>query len=212
MDMMPPMIVGHESGVLLACPDCDLLYRQASLPAGMNACCARCHAFLYRDDPGALDRALAWTLAAGVLLAIANVFPVMIFSYAGQSQSNTVVEGVIELARGGLELVALLVFLTSLAFPVLRTAGLLYVLLPLKAGRALPAARTIFRSVSALEKWGMLDVYALAILVTVVKLGQLAEAHIGIGCFALVAAAAAMLATGSALDRRDVWRRLEAAG
>ncbi|MEO2167835.1 MAG: paraquat-inducible protein A [bacterium] len=153
----------------------------------------------------------AGTTAGGILLVLANVFPVMVFSYGGKSRSNTLVEGVVELGRGGVEFVALLVFLTSIVFPVLRTTGLLYVLLPLRRGRCLPGARSVFRSVSTLEQWGMLDVYALAILVTVVKLGQLAEAHIGIGCFALVAAAVTMIATGSALDRRDVWRRMEAA-
>ncbi|MFP6663126.1 MAG: paraquat-inducible protein A [Deltaproteobacteria bacterium] len=205
------MMVRDGKGTLLACPDCDLLYREIWVPRRTNACCARCDALLYRNDPGALNRALAWTVTGGLLLVLANVFPVMVFSYGGKSQSNTLVEGVIELASGGVEFVALVVFLTSVVFPILRTAGLLYVLLPLQSGRRLPLAPAIFRSVSALEKWGMLDVYALAILVTVVKLGQLAEAHIGIGCFALVAAAAAMIATGSALDRRDVWRRLEAA-
>lgn len=180
------------------------------MPVGSNACCPRCGAVLYRNDPAAFDRALALLLATALLLIVANLYPVMVFAYAGNSESNTLIEGVFWLASGGLEFVALLVFLTSIVFPVLRTAGLLYVLLPLRAGWALPFARTTYRSVSALEAWGMLDVYALAILVTVVKLGDLAEAHVTTGCFALVAAAVAMIATRVALDGRDVWRRLEA--
>jgi uncharacterized paraquat-inducible protein A len=61
-----------------------------------------------------------------------------------------------------------------------------------------------------MDRWGMLDVYSLAILVTVVKLGQLAEAHIEMGCFAIVGAAVTMIAMGSSLDARDIWRRFEA--
>lgn len=193
---------------LIACPDCDLLNREHAIPEGDRGCCVRCGAVLFSNDPRALDRALSLTIATAFLLFVANAFPIMIFSYAGRSQSNTLLDGVFWLAEGGLELVALLVFLTSIIFPILRTGGLLYVLLPLRAGVSLPGARSVFRSVSAIEKWGMLDVYALAILVTVVKLADLANATISTGCFALVAAAVLMIATGSAIDRRDIWRRL----
>lgn len=197
---------------MIACPDCDLLHREQALPEGERGCCVRCGAVLFVRDSGALDRALALTFATAFLLVVANLFPIIIFSYAGRSQGNTLVEGVFWLADGGLQLVALLVFLTSIIFPILRTAGLLYVLLPLRAGAALPGARTVFRSVSAIENWGMLDVYALAILVTVVKLADLADAAISTGCFALIAAAVLMIATGSAIDRRDIWRRLAVQG
>ena len=209
--MMRAMSAPGTEETWLACPDCDLLCRQEPIPAGSNAYCPRCGAVLYRNDPAAFDRVLALLLATASLLAVANFYPVMIFAYAGNSQSNTLIEGVFWLANGGLEGVALLVLLTSVVFPVLRTAGLLYVLLPLRAGVALPLARTTYRSVSWMEAWGMLDVYALAILVTVVKLGDLAEAHVTTGCFALVAAAVSMIATEVALDSREVWRRLEAA-
>ena len=56
----------------------------------------------------------------------------------------------------------------------------------------------------------MLDVYAMANLVTVVKWAHLPDATISTGCFALVASALFMIATNSAIDRRDIWRRLVA--
>ena len=195
---------------LIACPDCDLLNREHSIAEGTRGCCVRCGAVLFSNDPRALNRALALTLATAFLLVVANVFPVMIFSYAGRSQSNTLIDGVFWLSDGGLQFVALMVFLTSIIFPILRTGGLLYVLLPLRLNFVLPGARSVFRAVSTIEQWGMLDVYALAILVTVVKLADLADATISTGCFALVASAIFMIATNSAIERRDIWRRLVA--
>ena len=203
---------GAETIGLLACRDCDLLHHESPISVGRVACCVRCGAALYRNDPNALDRALALTIAALFLLGLANFFPVMIFSYAGRSETSTLAAGVFWLVEGGLGFVAILVALTSIVFPVVRMVGLLFVLLPLRFGAVLPGGRSVFRMVSALEKWGMLDVYALAILVTVIKLGQLADARVLTGCFALVAAALVILATGIAVDRRDVWRRLEEVG
>lgn len=199
-----------EGGALVACPDCDLLHREQELSDGFRALCGRCDGLLYRADEGALDRVLALAVASAAFLLVANTFPVMAFSYAGQSQKTTLLDGVAMLAQGGLEFVALLVLMTSVVFPLLRVAGLLYVLVPLRFGRALPGARSLFRAASVMDRWGMLDVYSLAILVTVVKLGQLAEAHIETGCLAIVGAAVTMIAMGSSLDARDIWRRFEA--
>ncbi len=195
---------------LIACPDCDLLNQEHEVAEGARGCCVRCGAVLFVNDPRALDRSIALTLATALSLVVANIFPIMIFSYAGRSQSNTLIDGVFWLSDGGLQIVALLVFLTSIIFPILRTAGLIFVLLPLRSSVVLPGARSVFRAVSAIEQWGMLDVYSLAILVTVVKLADLADATISTGCFALVASAVFMIATNSAIDRRDIWRRLVA--
>ena len=199
----------EQGGALIACPFCDLLHRETTVERGQRAHCARCDAALPTVDPGALGRTLAWLLASAILLVLANIFPIMEFSYAGRSQSTKLIDGVFWLAQGGLTLVALLVFSTSILFPLLRVAALLYVLLPLRAGTVLPGSESLFRTATALERWGMLDVYSLAIVVTVVKLGELADARVELGCAALVGAAVTMLATNVSLDVRDVWRRFE---
>ena len=207
---MPQMPTRDEDAAgLVACRLCDLLHRESRVAPGMRAHCARCGSALSTLDPDSLGRTLALVVASGVFLVLANVYPIMEFSYAGRSQSTRLIDGVVWLAEGGLTFVALLVFSTSILFPLLRVAALLYVLVPLRVGVPLPGAQGLFRAATVLDRWGMLDVYSLAILVTVVKLGQLADARVELGCAALVAAAITMIAMSISLDVRDVWRRFE---
>jgi hypothetical protein len=55
-------------GPLRACHERDLLQREAPLPAGGTARCARCGAVLYRNPPDGLDRTLADALGAAVTI------------------------------------------------------------------------------------------------------------------------------------------------
>ena len=54
---------------LLACPECDLLQHDAPAPRPRKALCARCGAVLYQRRDGGLERILALTVTALVLLA-----------------------------------------------------------------------------------------------------------------------------------------------
>src|SRR5512138_980700 len=60
---------------IVACPTCDLLQYEIRVPEGRYACCRRCGTALYRQTPGSIDRTLALSIAALVLLAIANSLP-----------------------------------------------------------------------------------------------------------------------------------------
>ena len=61
---------------LIACPECDLLQSEIALPATETAACRRCGVELYRGSSDSLDRVLALTLAAVVLLIVANAMPI----------------------------------------------------------------------------------------------------------------------------------------
>src|SRR5438094_268478 len=62
---------------LIACHECDLLQRTPPLQERTVARCRRCMSLLYRPLNEDLDRPLAYTLAAAILFAIANAFPIV---------------------------------------------------------------------------------------------------------------------------------------
>ena len=61
---------------LIACPDCDALYRRRPLRPGERARCSRCGAVLYRASRLSIDQMLALVLTALVKLShLARVLP-----------------------------------------------------------------------------------------------------------------------------------------
>src|SRR5512137_131577 len=139
-----------SAGGLTACQECDLLHRIAPLAPGGKALCTRCAAPLYRNVPDSLDRACALYLAALMLWVMANAFPFVSLKLSGRVEDNVMLSGPLALAREGMPELGLLVFLTSILFPLATIAGSLYVLLPLRFGWRFPGAAPAYRMVRLL--------------------------------------------------------------
>ena len=76
---------------LTACHECDLLLREIDLSAEKGTvACPRCDAELYRVGHNSLERSLALTCAALVLLVIANTFPIVGLNIQGHEIETTV--------------------------------------------------------------------------------------------------------------------------
>ena len=196
------------AGGLTACRECDLLHRIAPLPPGGKALCTRCAAPLYRNIPDSLDRACALYLSALMLWVMANAFPFVSLRLSGRVEENMMLSGPIALAREGMPELGLLVFLTSILFPLLTIAGSLYVLLPLRFGGRLPGAARAWRLVRLLSPWSLVGVFMLGLLVSIVKLLDLADVVPGAGLFAFVGLLLATAAAHANLDQGAIWPRV----
>ena len=195
---------------IIACQDCDALYRARRLERGEVARCRRCGALLYRARPEGLAHAVALTLTAAICFVIANAFPLLGFKLEGRVQENILLTGVLELWHADMWSLAVLVFLASIGAPALRIAGLLYVLVPLHLGRSVPGLRSTLRYLQYLRPWAMVEVYMLGLLVAIVKLSQLATIVPGTALYAFVALMLALAAADAALEPRQLWQRLRA--
>src|SRR6185436_5167723 len=140
---------------LTACPWCDLLQREAVCTTSCVVRCWRCDGIIYRAIPGALDTALALTLAAAALFAIANVFPVMSLDLQGQHVSARLVDIVWSLQREGMAAIGAVVLVTLILTPALQIAARLYLLLPLRLGRTPRALAAASRVLDTMRRWSM---------------------------------------------------------
>src|SRR5437016_3978331 len=82
---------------LTACPECDLIQREPRLDTRARVRCARCRAFLYRNVPGGLERALAYAATAAVLFLIANCSRMVGLEAQGDQTSTTLLGVVLAL-------------------------------------------------------------------------------------------------------------------
>jgi len=194
--------------MLIACNECDLLYTLRPVLAGEVARCARCGALLSRGKRNSLERTLALLLAALVLFILANAFPLLGLKESGFIQEATLLSGVLELYEQNLWEVATLVLLTTVLVPLVVILGLLYVLLPLYWGWVPWQLARVFRVVRLLQPWGMLEVFMVGLLVSMVKLARTAEILPGVALYSFAALVLVLAGSVSTLDPQAVWGRL----
>ncbi|EGK70181.1 Paraquat-inducible protein A [Methyloversatilis universalis FAM5] len=190
----------------LACHECDLLQTEPALAPGQTARCVRCGALLARNPPDSLDRTLALTLTAAILYVIANAWPLVGLDMQGRRVEVTLIGAVQALWSEGMTPVAALVFGTALLFPLLELAMILVVLIPLRLGRVSPRMAPFFRLVRSVQPWGMVEVFLLGMLVSLVKLSHMATVLLGPAFWAMAALILTVTLAGRAFDSRLLWQ------
>src|SRR6185436_15289365 len=158
------------SAALLACPHCDLLQREVALTRGTLARCARCQFVLDRPYDENVDRPLAFTLAAAVLFMVANAFPIVGLEIASQHTTATLTGTAWALyEQQNMKFLGALVFFTTVLVPTIQLSAMTYVLLLLKFGRTPRFLPHALRALQAVRPWGMVEVFLLGLLVSLVK-------------------------------------------
>jgi len=194
---------------LIACHECDLLHRIEPLPVGSTARCVRCGAVLYRQKRNSLDRSLALVIAGLILFVLANSYPLLAFKLQGQVKYATLITGVKDLYTQGWGELSAVVLLTSAVVPLVYLLGMLSILLPLKLNRVPSYLPGAFRLVTNLQPWGMMEVFMLGILVSIVKLMKMATIVPGISLYCFAVLIFVLAGAMAFLDPQLIWQRLE---
>jgi paraquat-inducible protein A len=187
----------------IACIVCGLVVEETE--EGWR--CPRCVGVLRLRKPDAIARTVALLSASYLLYVPANVLPVLTIGYLGGEETNTILSGVLELARNQLWPLALIVLMASIILPILKMWALTWMLLAMRRrSRRLLVARTrLYRSIEVIGRWSNIDVFMAAVLVSLLQFGALSQVHAGWGLVAFAAVVVlTMLATVS-FDSRLMW-------
>jgi paraquat-inducible protein A len=193
------------SRALTACHECDLLQREPMLPPGGVACCRRCNAVLFRQTPGSLERALAYSLGAAIFFIIANVFPIVGLEVQGIANATSLYGAVETMWKHDMENVAALVFVTTILIPAMEMSLMLYVLLPLKLGKMPQGLAQILRVLQSVRPWSMTQVFILGVLVALVKLQHLAHVVPGIALWSFGGLILTLTAAIASFNTHELW-------
>lgn len=193
---------------LIACPHCDLLQRLPDLATGASARCPRCNEELWRRREDSLNRVLALALAAAVMYVVANAVPMLTISVVGRTSSTTVIGGAINLWNDGRQIVAILVFGTAVFAPALQIAFMLVISLAARASRPPAWVGPLMRHLPASQRWSMIEVMMLGVLVALVKISDYAKVIPGVALFVLGGLVFLLAAMQANFDRRIVWERI----
>lgn len=200
----------NKTSGLIACHDCDLLQREPALPPRGEAVCVRCGADLFRSKPHGLDHCLAFVIAAAIVFAFANAYPLMELDTNGVRSTATIFDTVRELHEAGMTSLAVVVFVTVLLVPAIEILSLLYLLVPLKLGEVPRAMPLVYRCLVAVRPWGLPEVFMLGALISFVKLTQIATVYTGVALYAVGVYIMLFAAAEASFEPRAMWERVEA--
>ena len=200
---MRPALTCAEAG-LRACDHCGLVSRA---PGELHARCPRCGAALHGRHPASVQTTWALLLAACLLYLPAMLMPVMRVDAITGSSADTIMSGVILFLKTGSWHLALVIFVASVVVPVAKLLVLVLLLSSVQRGsRWRPLERTrLYRLVEAVGRWSMVDVYVIALTVTLVQLRGLAVIHPGPGALAFGAVVVLTMFAAMRFDPRLIW-------
>ncbi len=194
-----------EQDKYVACEICDTVHHKQHLTGHAQARCTRCGSTLYRHvGLRSADRQLAIAFGALITFLIANAFPIVELETNGLTTRTTLIEAIANLVSGDRTLIAVMVALATIVFPLGEMLALIYLLLPLRLGHRSPGFDVVLRGIQAVRPWGMIEVFMLGVLITVVKMTSLARVIPEIALFAF-GVLSFLIAALVSFNPRDLW-------
>jgi paraquat-inducible protein A len=190
---------------LIRCDACGVTLDNAQHLSG--ACCPRCDTVLHQRKPDSLTRSWAYLIAAAILYIPANLLPIMRTTKLLDTEDSTILSGVVQLWRAGSWDLALIVFTASIVVPLLKIGSLLLLLITTQRGSTWrQRERTrLYSMIEFIGHWSMLDVFVVALLITLVHFGKFALVQAGSGIIAFGAVVVLTMLASMSFDPRLIW-------
>ncbi|NNE81713.1 MAG: paraquat-inducible protein A [Silicimonas sp.] len=194
---------------LIACPQCDALYRVEPDVGAARLDCDRCHSVLIAPSRRAGIRIILLALASVALVVGAATQPFLSIRRFGLERDATLLDTALAFT-GPLFILSLAVLCVVLLLPMVRLLLSLYVLGPLVlARRALPGARTAFRMFEILRPWSMAEIFALGAGVALIKIVDLAHVTLGPAFWMFCGFVVLLMIQNTLMCRWSVWKALD---
>jgi paraquat-inducible protein A len=162
------MKTAKQAGLAL-CPKCHKVNELKGQPQQ----CSRCHGNFNQRKRNSLQYTLAWNIAALLAFIPANLYPIMIVYRLGIPKEATILSGIGEFIDHGLYPIAVIIFSASIIVPLIKIIGLFVLTYRAYTGIRLKPDKhsRVYHILEFLGPWSMLDVFVVALMITVVELG-----------------------------------------
>ncbi len=169
--------------------------------------CPRCKSCYSARQPMSLQKTWAALITAMILLLPANLLPISIFYLNGQRNEDTIFSGVLSLINSGNTPIAIIVFIASIFVPFFKVIIMLGLLLSIHFNsRIHPLLRMkLYRFVSWIGRWSMLDLFVIALMMSLINRDQLMTFTMGPAAFYFGTAVILTILAVEWFDSRLLW-------
>ena len=192
-----------------ACAECDLMLEEIDVPPGGESLCPRCGHVLREGCPDSVIHALILSTVGLCLFGPAIGLPLMSLSATGLLHDVSLAHAVLALANSGFWEVAVLVAICALVAPLLNLWLLFTVSLVLQMRTHPGWLPGLLRINHTVQEWAMPEVFLIAVLVSVVKLKDIAHLLPGMGLYCFVCLMLCALLLNTIIDQHELWQTYE---
>ncbi len=173
--------------------------------------CPRCQSKIHKRIPYSLQKTTAFVLASIILYIPANVLPIMTYTSLGVVETDTIFSGVVALIGAGLYWIAVVVFVASIAVPVMKLVILCYLLLSVYARwtTGIKHRAFLYRLTEIVGRWSMVDVFVVTIFTAIVQFGFVYTVEPEGAIIAFGAVVVLTMIAAETFDPRLLWDSLE---
>lgn len=191
------------------CHCCGRIHRLPEMKADQVALCTRCGSMFPKQGTAAqsASRTAAAALGAFILFWPAILLPILKIERLGMSSQSSVLGGILDLLQHGSWFIGSILLLFSIIFPLAKIILLLELSCLQLLGQRQKALT--LRLMEHLGRWSMLDVMLLALLVMLVKLGNLVEFHLGPAVLAFVGCVTMSMLASLCFNPHSIWEENE---
>jgi paraquat-inducible protein A len=195
-------VTAAERGLIL-CHICQKLSPAALEGKG----CPRCGETLHTRKPFSISRTWALILTSAIFLAPANMLPIMRVDFLGIPDRSTIMDGIIYFFQKGSYLIGLIIFTASILVPVFKIVGLIILLRSnhLCDLNLLRQKARMFRFITFIGRWSMLDIFVIALLSVLVDFGFFTSIHVAPAATYFCIVVASTMFAVITFDPRIVW-------
>ena len=169
--------------------------------------CDRCRHSVHSRRPGSLKKTLSYLIAAMVMYIPANVFPIMETTFLGATESSTIMGGVLLLWSIGSYPVAMIIFFASVVIPLAKILSLSWLTWQcyFPTERATMQKMKLYRLTELVGRWSMIDIFVVAILTSLVQLGNLISILPGPAAISFASVVLLTMLAAMVFDPRLLW-------
>jgi len=192
------------TGVSQGMASCTVCRKVSPIDVGT---CPRCGSPLHLRRPHSLARTWSLLFSAAALYVPANVLPIMTVTGLQGLQKNTILSGVVTFWKMGAYPVAVVIFVASVLIPILKVLALIWLCLAAD-GRTTASPRAlsrIYHVTELLGRWSMVDVFVVAILACLVRMGALMTITPGPAALSFCGMVILTMLAAMSFDPRLIW-------
>jgi len=194
---------------LIACHQCDRLSLIPHVKENEKVLCGCCGSTLFTHKKNSINRTLAMSLAGLLLFLPAIILPIVGITAVSIYNDASLIDCITLMINDGFYILALAVFLFTIAIPAVRLIAALYISVCIRYNRIKPSLLIFFRSYHFLDSWAMTHVLFMGIIVSMYKLMTLADMSIGGGLISLVCLLICSTFVSVTMDQHYIWEKLE---
>lgn len=155
-----------------------------------------------------IQQTWALLITSVILYIPANLLPIMNTRFLGNDEPSTILGGVILLWQAGSYPIALVIFIASVIVPVGKLVILIWLNYTVQRGQVGKHSERIFwyRVTEFIGRWSMVDVFVVAVLVSLIQLGNTMSILAGPAAIAFCGVVVLTMLAAMTFETRLIWR------